>query len=116
MSPETWGEITGVFVLGLVTEGAGLSSAAAYGASEVNASSRLPTVSQLSIPARVIRVMSRGLTNDGITFLDEVGMAPHMTGSLEAGKSQFVNNINTGEVVLQAAFAASGCSILQRRR
>jgi hypothetical protein len=46
---------------------------------------------------------SKGLLTNGRYLLDEAGMIPHMTGSLTAGKSQFLFRIDARKAVLDAA-------------
>jgi hypothetical protein len=44
-----------------------------------------------------------GQLTNGIYTLDEAGMQPHLTGSLAAGKSQFMYRVNSSELTLDAA-------------
>jgi RHS repeat-associated protein len=49
---------------------------------------------------------SQGVLTNGTHFVDEVGMAKHVTGSLTRGKSQFLFRTDANRVVLEAAAKA----------
>jgi len=59
-------------------------------------------VSECDLTPRLRFSACRGLTNGPYT-LDADGVAPHATGSLASGKSQFLHQVNEQQLVLDAA-------------
>jgi RHS repeat-associated protein len=62
-----------------------------------------PTASAGSWTSPKVFTNRHGQLTNGKYTLDAKGMSPHTTGSLAAGKSQFLNRINESQLVLDAA-------------
>jgi hypothetical protein len=70
------------------------------------ASNLPPTFGKLQakgFTAPEISVKRRGQLTNGTYTVDEIGMGPHLTGSLAGGKSQFMYRVNYNELALDAA-------------
>lgn len=50
-----------------------------------------------------VSLTRHGQLTNGAYALDTAGMAPHETGSLVLGKSQFLYRLNSGQLVLDAS-------------
>jgi hypothetical protein len=64
---------------------------------------RLGNLSALGFQAPPVFVNNHHQLTNGIYTLDQAGMAPHMTGSLTGGKSQFFFRLDAGRITLAAA-------------
>jgi hypothetical protein len=86
-----WQRVVNALRGGAAAEAEGQAGAGETGA--LNLAENLPKV----------YVNDKGLLTNGLYTLDEAGMAPHLTGSLEAGKSQFLSGVDAEKAVLDAA-------------